>query len=105
MGNQAADAQRKLVIEAKNEADSAIYNTEKSLTDHGKEVGDEITGEIRAKIAELKEALEVDEPNVDTIKEATAALQTVAQKIGERCGRNPTPPKARVPMRTRRTSR
>merc|ERR1712196_623351 len=55
---QAADAQRKLVIEAKNEADSAIYNTEKSLTDHGKEVGDEITGEIRAKIAELKEALE-----------------------------------------------
>ena len=34
-----------------------IYNTEKSLTDHGKEVGDEITGEIRAKIAELKEAL------------------------------------------------
>merc|ERR1712224_912433 len=55
--NQAADAQRKLVIEAKNEADSAIYNTEKSLTDHGKEVGDEITGEIRAKIAELKEAL------------------------------------------------
>ena len=81
--NQAADAQRKLVIEAKNEADSAIYNTEKSLTDHGKEVGDEITGEIRAKIAELKEALEADEPNVDTIKETTAALQTVAQKIGE----------------------
>merc|ERR1712146_668677 len=27
--NQAADAQRKLVIEAKNEADSAVYNTEK----------------------------------------------------------------------------
>ena len=35
------------------------------------------------KIAELKEALEADEPNVDTIKETTAALQTVAQKIGE----------------------
>merc|ERR1711988_1917053 len=48
--NQAADAQRKLVIEAKNEADSVIYNTEKSLTEHGKEVGEEIVAEIRSKI-------------------------------------------------------
>jgi len=81
--NQAADAQRKLVIEAKNEADSAIYNTEKSLSDHGKDVGDEIVSEIRAKITELKETLEAEEPVVDTIKEKTAELQTTAQKIGE----------------------
>merc|ERR1712146_478783 len=56
--NQAADAQRKLVIDAKNEADSVIYNTEKSLNDHGKDVGEEIVTEIRLKITELKETLE-----------------------------------------------
>merc|ERR1712146_581816 len=49
--NQAADAERKLEIEAKN--------------------------------TELKEALEVDEPSAETIKEKTAELQTTAQKIGE----------------------
>jgi len=81
--NQAADAQRKLVIEAKNEADSVIYNTEKSLTEHGKEVGEEIVAEIQSKIKVLKEALEGDEPSPDAIKEKTAELQTAAQKIGE----------------------
>merc|ERR1712146_626479 len=81
--NQAADAERKLVIEAKNDADSMIYNTEKSLSEHAKDISDEVTSEIKAKIAELKEALEVDEPSAETIKEKTAELQTTAQKIGE----------------------
>merc|ERR1719284_1392353 len=81
--NQAADAQRKLVIEAKNEADSAIYNTEKSLTEHEKAISAETATEIRSKIAALKETLEADEPSVDTIKEKTAEVQTAAQKIGE----------------------
>merc|ERR1712146_455990 len=100
--NQAADAERKLVIEAKNDADSMIYNTEKSLSEHAKDISDEVTLEIKAKITELKEALEVDEPSAETIKEKTAELQTTAQKIGEGCARSLMRRRAR---RTRRTSR
>ena len=83
--NADADAARKVAIEAKNEADSAIYNTEKSLTEHGDKVGKEIVDEIKAKVAELKElvAVEAGEMDGETIKEKTAELTTAAQKIGE----------------------
>ena len=69
------DKVRKEQIEAKNEADSAIYNAEKTM----KDLGDKVTGDVRDKmnsaIASLREA--VSEENLDQMRERTSALTQV----------------------------
>merc|ERR1712187_668679 len=40
--NSEADAKRRQVIEAKNEIDSLVYSTEKSLSEHGEKIDAEI---------------------------------------------------------------
>lgn len=75
----AEDKKRKEEVEARNQADSLVYQTEKSL----KELGDKISGEDKAKIeAELnrvKEALKGTD--TEAIKSATEDLTKVFYDI------------------------
>ncbi len=68
----AEDKKRKEEIEVKNNAESLVYNSEKTL----EELGDKISGEEKAKVETeidaTKKALETN--NVETIKEATDKL-------------------------------
>ncbi len=75
------DKQRRAVIEAKNQADSLIYSTEKSLKEYGEqlEAGDRTA--IEGAITELKGVLESEDPEV--IKAKSDALAQVAMKLGE----------------------
>jgi molecular chaperone DnaK len=79
--NAEEDKKRKAVIEAKNQADSVLYQTEKSL----KEYGDHLSGGERAAIdtalADLKSALETED--ADRIKAKTETLQQASMKLGE----------------------
>jgi len=52
--NSEADAKRRELIEAKNEIDSLIYSTEKSLSDHGDKVDEETKTEVEKAISEAK---------------------------------------------------
>merc|ERR1711865_295699 len=54
----AADGEKKAAVEARNEADTTIYNTEKTLMEHKAKVPQEDQDTINADIASLKEALE-----------------------------------------------
>ncbi|MEK6564596.1 MAG: molecular chaperone DnaK [Candidatus Omnitrophota bacterium] len=77
----ADDAKKKEEVEIKNQADTLVYSTEKSL----KEFGDKVSGEekenIQKKLDELKEALK----GKDTArtKKATEELNSASHKLAE----------------------
>lgn len=78
----AEDKKRKEEIEVKNNAESLVYNSEKTL----EELGDKISGEEKAKVEteidNTKKALETN--NVETIKEATDKLTKVFYELSEK---------------------
>ncbi|HET6675189.1 MAG TPA: molecular chaperone DnaK, partial [Nitrospiraceae bacterium] len=57
------DKRRRKVAEARNQADSLIYSTEKNLTDHGDKIGEDDKTKIQEAIAELRRAMEGDDPD------------------------------------------
>ena len=78
----AEDKKRKEEIEVKNNAESLVYNSQKTLD----ELGDKISGEEKAKveteIENVKKTLETTD--VDAIKEATEKLTKVFYEISEK---------------------
>lgn len=52
--NAAADQQRKELIEAKNEADSTLYTTEKTLKEHEDKIDAETLEKVKAALADLR---------------------------------------------------
>ena len=80
--NKEADDKRKALAEAKNEADAAIFQTEKSLKDLEGKVSDEDKKSAEDKIAELRNVMNSD--NVDDIKAKTKELNDVAMKYAEK---------------------
>merc|ERR1719158_1051032 len=81
--NVEADKRRKESIEAKNDADSLVYGTEKSLSERGEKLGDDDKKAIEDAIADLKSTLENEDADPEGIREKTATLNTAQLKIGE----------------------
>jgi chaperone protein DnaK len=79
--NKEADERRKQMIEAKNDADSLVYSTEKTLGEHKDKLSAEDTEAVEKAIADVKSAAEGDD--LEGLKEATSALQQAAMKIGQ----------------------
>ncbi|MEH6496076.1 MAG: molecular chaperone DnaK [Pseudomonas marincola] len=77
----AEDKEKKEKIEVQNQADSAIHTTEKTLSEVGDNVGDDIKGPVQAAIDELKEVKDSDD--IANIKSKMEALQEVSMKLGE----------------------
>lgn len=84
----AEDEKQKETIEAKNLADSMVYQTEKSLTEYGDKISDDDKNTINAAIADLKKVLE--DPNADAaaIKAKTEELQKASYKLAEEMYKN-----------------
>ena len=80
--NKEADDKRKALAEAKNEADAAIFQTEKSLKDLEGKVSDDDKKSAEDKIAELRNVMNSD--NLDDIKAKTKELNDVAMKYAEK---------------------
>ena len=77
----AEDAQKKDLIETKNQAESTIYISEKSLREAGDKVPEDVKKGVAEKIDALKKAKEGD--NLEEIKSALANLSAEIQKIGQ----------------------
>lgn len=77
----AADKEKKLIIEAKNDADSILYSSEKTLNEYKDKIGKEDAEAIETAIKELREAVEAED--LEQIKEKTNAVQGATMKIGE----------------------
>ena len=76
------DRKNKEAIEVRNNADSLVYNTEKTLKDLGDKVSSEEKAKVEAEIANVKKTLEGN--NVDEIKSATDKLTQEFYKISEK---------------------
>jgi molecular chaperone DnaK len=76
------DKKRKEEIETKNEAESLIYNSQKTLDDLGDKISGEEKAKVEAEIENTKKALETN--NVETIKEAKDKLTKVFYEISEK---------------------
>ena len=68
-------------MDARNQADSLIYSTEKSLSEHGDSLSGEDKAAIETAVADLKTAIEGDD--ADAIQSKTQALALASQKLGE----------------------
>ena len=79
--NAEADAKRRQTIEAKNEIESLVYNTQKSLDEHGEKLSDEVKAEVEKALAEAKDVSDSDD--LDTVKAKIEALNKSSLKIGE----------------------
>lgn len=79
--NASADKEKREAIDAKNEADSLIYQTEKTLKEMGDKVSSNDKSKIDDAIADLKKAL--DAGNTADIKAKTENLKNAAYKIAE----------------------
>ena len=73
------DKKHKEEIEAKNNADSLVYNTEKSLKDMGDKIDSAEKEKVEAEVAATKKALESND--ADTIKAATEKLTQVSYDV------------------------
>jgi molecular chaperone DnaK len=78
-----ADEARRLreVADAKNQAESLAYATEKSLKDHRDKLDESEASTIEGRVMELKQALEGDD--LADIRAKSDALQEASQKLAE----------------------
>ncbi len=81
--NSSADKARKELIEAKNQADSLVYETEKSLKEHGDKIDASIKTAIEEDIAKIKELSANDDAKAEDLKKLTENLMQNSMKIGE----------------------
>src|SRR3989441_277927 len=69
------------LADAKNQAESLAYATEKSLKDHRDKLEESEASTIEGRVMELKQALETDD--LGEIRAKTDALQEASQKLAE----------------------
>src|SRR5881397_3676442 len=75
------DKKRRKTAEAKNQADTLIYQTEKNLSEHGDKIAAEDKTKIEEAVAVLKKAMEGMDP--EAIESATQTLTTASHKLAE----------------------
>ncbi|MEW9806320.1 molecular chaperone DnaK [Mesorhizobium marinum] len=79
--NADADKKRRALVEARNQAESLVHSSEKSLKDYGDKVSEEDRTAISDAIAALKTAAEGED--ADAINAATQTLAEVSMKLGQ----------------------
>lgn len=79
----AADKDRRDLIEAKNDADSLLYSTEKSFNEHKDKLNADQVSNVEGALADLRSELEKDDARASDIKAKTEVLQKASMSIGE----------------------
>jgi molecular chaperone DnaK len=79
--NAEADKKRRELVEVKNQGESLIHATEKSVTEYGDKVPAADKGAIETAMTALKSALEGED--VEAIKARTTDLMQASMKLGE----------------------
>jgi molecular chaperone DnaK len=79
--NKESDKKKRELVDAKNQADSLINSTEKSLKEHGDKVDESTKTSIEKAKEELLEAVKSDD--AETIKSKIESLAQASMKLGE----------------------
>jgi len=75
----AEDKKRRESIDARNSADSLVYQTEKNLKEYGEKLDAESKNKVEAAMNRVKEALKTE--NIDEIKSSSEALNQVWSQV------------------------
>ena len=81
--NAESDKEKKDLIEAKNQAESLIHSTEKSLEEHSDKIDPSTVEAIELSIKALKETLDSEEQSADKIRARAQDVTDAAMKLGE----------------------
>ncbi len=81
--NAEADRKKRELAEAKNQAETAVFATEKSLKEHGDKVDAATRDAIEADKKALSEELAKSDATAESLKTATEKLTESAMKLGE----------------------
>jgi molecular chaperone DnaK len=79
--NEAADARRRELVDARNTADAATYQVEKTMNELGMQLPGEVRGDMERRISDLRQAVTGDD--TARIKRLTEELQTAANSMGQ----------------------
>ena len=77
------DKRERARIDARNEADSMVYSTEKSLSEHGDKIEAADRAKIQSALDDVKAALANANATADELKSKTEALQQASYKLAE----------------------
>ena len=81
--NASSDKEKKELVEAKNQADSLIYSTQKSLDEHKDKIDSATKEAIEDEIKKVKDLLANESSRAEEIKSATDSLMQSSMKLGE----------------------
>jgi molecular chaperone DnaK len=87
------DQKKRALVDAKNEADSMVYQTEKNLKEYKDRVGAEDVRRMESGIEEIKAALKTE--NAHEIKSATGKLSSLWQDVAQKMYQNASAEHAR----------
>jgi molecular chaperone DnaK len=79
--HSAEDKKQREAIDVKNQANSLIYTTEKTIKEHGDKVGEEDRKKVTAAVEELKKVAQGED--VEAIKKAIEAVNQASHKLAE----------------------
>ena len=75
------DRKRREEVEVRNQADNVIYQTEKTLKEHGEKLDESDRKVVEDALSDTKEALKGTD--VDRVRHSTEQLMTASQKFAE----------------------
>lgn len=80
----AEDKKTRETIEAKNNAESTIYSTEKALKEYGDKISGDDKSKIESAIQDLKDALANPNSSSEELKSKTESVQNASMTLGEK---------------------
>ncbi|XXM90130.1 molecular chaperone DnaK [Candidatus Hodgkinia cicadicola] len=81
--NAQLDKQRKDAVEAKNQAESLVYSTEKSLNEYGDRLSEQDRQLIITQLQATKDALARQDEPIEQLREKTKQLMEASMKLGQ----------------------
>ncbi len=76
------DARRREAVEARNQADSLVYSTEKFLSENDEKLPEDVKTEVSSDLEDLKKLLEQEDADKDALTAAITKLGESSQKMG-----------------------
>ena len=77
------DQKKRDLVEAKNQADTLVYSTEKALSEHGDKIGENEKTQITEKVEELKKLLEDENIDAETLNKKVEEVSKTAMQLGQ----------------------
>ena len=75
------DKKRRALVDAKNQADSIVYQTEKQLSEFDEKLPQDVKDKVNAKLTDVKDAIPSED--ADKINAAVEALQKEVMEMGQ----------------------